>query len=260
MSMRILEHLGYPSARVLSEPGEAVGPETRAQINEIVSEIHRGRPLQYVLGSCIFDELHLLVDERVLIPRPETEEMLYQMVDFVKKPPQRIVDLGTGSGCLALALKKRFPFAEVWGIDLSDGALNLARENAGRNDLAVQWKRADILHAKAIEQLPDDIDLLVSNPPYVCESEKKRMERKVLEYEPALALFVEDHDPLRYYRAIARMAKRKLKPGGMVWVEINERFGKETASLFDDKSFSHSGLLKDIHEKDRFVYAKRCRP
>jgi len=225
------------------------------QINEIVSEIHTGKPIQYILGYTYFDDLKILVDERVLIPRPETEEMLFHMKsDFATG--DRLLDLGTGSGNIALALKKRFPETHVTGLDVSRSALEVAEENGRLNNLDVAWVWENILDPELLKK-EDPFNLVVCNPPYVLKSEKEMMKTNVLEFEPGSALFVNDSDPLLYYRSIATFCVDHLKEGGMFWVEINERFGKETARLFNKKGFEHVAILRDIHGKERFINGRK---
>lgn len=264
----IMEHCGYPSPQSLLNPGQKPGASTIAQINEIVRDIHTHRPIQYILGHTRFYELNILLDEHALIPRPETEEMIHKIISSTGKKPTRIIDLGCGSGCIALALKKHYPLARVTGLDLSTGALDLARRNGKQNQLEVEWVRGDILG-----DIPGDVrgdvpgggpdsgpggkfDLIVSNPPYVLNREKSQMERNVLDFEPHEALFVEDSDPLIFYRALASISKILLSPGGAVWLEINEKFGSEVAGLMSGSGFTQTLIHKDIHEKERFVQAR----
>lgn len=251
----IMEHLGYPLNLALRDPGHIPAPPLNDQINRIIADIRQGLPIQYILGQTHFCELCLKVDERVLIPRPETEEMVEHITSKITYPVRRIIDLGTGSGCIALALKYYFPDAEVWGVDKSKEALILAEENGRRNGLRIIWKEMDLLN-QGREKLPD-FDLVVSNPPYVLKSESKRMARHVKDFEPSSALFVEDEDPLVFYRSITDFCTKNLTQEGQIWVEINERFGLQTATLFKDKGFGKTRVLKDIHNKERYINASR---
>lgn len=252
----IMEYIGFPKTIYLAEPHLRPGHNAMSQIKEIVAEIHTQRPIQYILGYTIFCDLNIRVDENVLIPRPETEEMVYRIIERMAEPPARILDLGTGSGCIALALKKAFPGASVTGLELSGPALDLARRNGLHNGIEVEWIEGDLLDPGIQDQL-GVFDLVVSNPPYVLSEEKEQMGRNVLAYEPHAALFVEDWDPFRYYRAIADLAARNLSFGGVLWVEINERFGVETARLLNEAGFSRTMIIKDIHEKERFIEARK---
>jgi len=252
----ILEHVGYPSSVYLHDPNRIPETATRAQITEIVSEIHTGRPIQYILGYTYFCEMKIRVDESVLIPRPETEEMVFNISTDFRLTGKRIIDLGTGSGCIALALKKQFPEADVSGVDLSKEALEVSNKNGVLNNLTVNWFHGDILDSEMLKT-EADYDLVVSNPPYVLKSERELMTKNVLEFEPRSALFVNDSDPLIYFRSIAAFCMNKLKSGGLFWVEINERFGKETARLFNKAGFEHVAIIKDIHGKERFVNGRK---
>ena len=227
-----------------------------AQINEIVSKIHTHQPIQYILGYTDFCGLKISVNENVLIPRPETEEMVYKIIEQLHHPPDRILDLGTGSGCIALALKNRFQETEVYGLDASTVALKVASENARNNGLVVTWMEGDIL--KDVSRWDKNgFDLIVSNPPYVLEGERSMMDTNVLEFEPGKALYVDDSDPLVFYHAIATTWVKYLNEGGSIWVEINERFGAETARIFKQADLENITILKDIHEKERFIRAKK---
>ena len=252
----IMEHLGYPLSVSLREPDQVPIPSVTGQINALVADIRAGLPIQYVLGQTYFCELRIEVDNRVLIPRPETEEMVEHIRARINNPVQKIIDLGTGSGCIALALKYYFPDAEVWGVDLSKEALSVAEENGKNNKLHINWGEMDLLNQQPMEQsLP--FDLVVSNPPYVMNSERKMMARNVSEFEPESALFVADDDPLIFYRAIASFCKEYLAGRGEIWVEINEQFGAETAKLFKKEGFGQVRILRDIHEKERYINARR---
>lgn len=252
----ILEHVGYPLSVVLRDSDQVPVPSIAAQINAILAEIRSGIPIQYILGKTDFCDLPIKVDKNVLIPRPETEEMVELIKAKVTKPVQRIMDLGTGSGCIALALKKYLPDAHVWGVDKSREALLLAGENGRNNKLHVSWGYMDLLNTHPQDHW-EAFDLVVSNPPYVMNSERKAMAAHVLDFEPESALFVDDADPLVFYRAIASFCNRHLAANGSIWVEINEALGKETARLFEKEGFSRVHIHRDIHEKERYVHARR---
>lgn len=252
----ILEHSGFPLVETLLDPDLVPASSVIAQINEIVAEISTGKPIQYILGYTYFCDLKIKVDENVLIPRPETEEMVELIHAMVPRPPRRIIDLGTGSGCIALAMKHYFPDAEVWGVDISKGALSVALENGRLNNLQVTWGEMDLLKEPAMKQ-KNGFDLVVSNPPYVLNSERKVMERNVTAFEPASALFVEDRDPLVFCSAIAAFCRKNLDEKGEIWVEINERLGMDTAGIFKKRGFKSVHIHKDIHEKERYVNARR---
>jgi release factor glutamine methyltransferase len=252
----ILEHTGFPSTRLLMEPQLVPSPATIVQINEIVAEIHTGKPLQYILGYTHFCDLKICVNQNVLIPRPETEEMVFRIIEQISKLPRRILDVGTGSGCIALAMKHRFPEAEVCGIDESRAALELAAANGKMNGLEVTWNEENILDRTSWRN-PEGFDLIISNPPYVLKSEQSGMHSNVLNFEPGSALFVEDHDPLIFYRAIAEYGRNYLNKHGTLVVEINERFGPGTARIFEVSGFQNVTILKDLHEKERYIEVTR---
>ncbi len=250
----IMEHTGYPSSIYLSDPHRMAGSGNIMQINKIVAEIHTGRPIQYILGYTHFCDLRFELDEHVLIPRPETEEMIYQIRADTYRSGCRMIDLGTGSGCIALSLKKYFPGCEVYALEKSRPALIRAKENGRLLNLDVTWIFGDMLQQQLL-QVEEKFDLVVSNPPYVRKSERMMMDDNVLLHEPGMALFVEDQDPLIFYRAIRTFCLSHLRPGGILWVEINEKLGEETAALFTDAGFLDITIRKDIHKKDRFITA-----
>ncbi|MCK5066601.1 MAG: peptide chain release factor N(5)-glutamine methyltransferase [Bacteroidales bacterium] len=258
----ILEHAGFPLSVCLLEPEKVTSSTVIAQINKIVDEIHTGRPIQYILGQTQFCTIKVGVDESVLIPRPETEEMVHLILSEYKQKFRRIIDLGTGSGCIALALKHHFPDAQVTGLDVSKKAVSVAKRNGRLNGLEVLWVEGDLLNEGDLVSAgtlnkKDLFDLVVSNPPYVLESEKKFMEDNVLQHEPGTALFVKDDDPLLHYLAILGFCEKHLVAGGQLWVEINERFGRKIATLFENAGYQQVVVLKDIHEKERFINARK---
>ncbi|RYY86479.1 MAG: peptide chain release factor N(5)-glutamine methyltransferase [Chitinophagaceae bacterium] len=228
-------------------------------------------PVQYVLNEAHFYGMKLYVDGSVLIPRPETEELADWVVREVKSlQPQlaqkeatdadrtdtlKILDVGTGSGCIALALKKALPLAEVWGCDVSDAALNVARRNGSSLNIRVDFQGVDFLD-EAQQRLLPSVDILVSNPPYIPLRDKETMHNNVVRYEPHGALFVPDNDALVFYRAIAVFARKRLHAGGRIYLEIHEGLGKEVTDLFRAEGYSSVELRKDLQGKDRFVKAE----
>ncbi|QIA07148.1 peptide chain release factor N(5)-glutamine methyltransferase [Draconibacterium halophilum] len=222
-------------------------------INVIVERLKRHEPIQYILGVAEFYGLQLDVKPGVLIPRPETEELV-EWISKTEIPEQaRILDVGTGSGCIALALKNELPTVEIMAVDVSENVLTLATGNAIRNELEVTFKQADILNWPQYSW--PQFDVIVSNPPYVMEREKKQMEANVLEYEPELALFVSDTDPLIFYRAIAKFASKQLNEGGFLFFEINENLGDEMVGLVNQLGFKSIELRRDLNNKNRML---RC--
>jgi len=238
-----------------------IPPSVLTRLEMALDRISRHEPLEYVLGTADFAGMKLLVDSRVLVPRPETEELVEWILHDVREQggitPSRILDLCTGSGCIAIALANAWPTSHIEGWDVSAEALEVAHLNTIDNKTDVCFKRVDLLARELLEVETGLFDLIVSNPPYVCRSESSAMAPNVLDYEPHLALFVEDEDPLIFYSAIARFGKKRLKPDGILFVEINGRLGEQTKTLFEDEGYSVVTLKKDLFGKDRFVKAKR---
>jgi release factor glutamine methyltransferase len=216
-----------------------------------IERINNHEPIQYILGEADFFGRSFKVNSSVLIPRPETE-LLVKLVKEEKLKTPTILDIGTGSGCIAISLALEIPTAIVHGLDVSENALSIAKENAVRLNASADFIQLDIL-----SQLPlfKNLDTIVSNPPYVIEKEKTTMNKNVLDYEPHLALFVADHDPLHFYKVIAEKGKQLLNPNGKIFVEINQQFGKEVAKLFQDHGFKSVEIIKDMEGKDRVVKA-----
>lgn len=234
--------------------------DQQAQVEQAVEGLLQYQPVQYITGHAWFYGMELLVNPQVLIPRPETEELVEWVVRDVEMSKyadvqMRILDIGTGSGCIPLALKKALPQATVWGLDVSAGALDTARHNASRLQLDVHFEQVDVLEQKATEPLPA-FDIIVSNPPYIKQNERSGMQRQVLLFEPSLALFVPDEDALLFYRRIAQLARHKLVPGGKLYFEINEALGREVVALLEQLGFRQITLKQDIFGKDRMVRAE----
>ena len=224
---------------------------------EIILRINRQEPIQYILGEAEFYGRKFKVDPSVLIPRPETELIIDEVGKTYLRPGAKevsIVDMGTGSGCIAITLAKEWPNAKIYATDVSAAALMTAVENAERNGAAVEFIRHNIL---SDELHLTGIDLVVSNPPYVTLSEKASMKGNVTDYEPPEALFVPDDDPLIFYSAIAKVGKKILRPGGKVIVEINERFGNEVSNVYLKEGYNSVLVVKDLAGKDRVVSAVR---
>ena len=285
--MRILleDLFGIDWNQQLMHPDMRIDERQHHQLSEAVERLLSGEPVQYVTGMARFCDLLLKVSPAVLIPRPETEELVQKictssllchspaahvipaeasvgagnlwaakhkeesMEGVTKK--FRIWDIGTGSGCIAIALAKHFENAEVIGFDVSEEALQIAKENAESNGVNVIFVQDDVLNPRS-DYFNQPVDLVVSNPPYVCDSERAAMEANVLDWEPGRALFVPDDDPLRYYRKIMELAKNQLNPDGQIWFEINERMGEKMLSLCCDMGFSDAEILLDFAEKPRF--------
>ena len=219
-----------------------------------LARLRQNEPIQYILGETFFHGLRIKVDRSVLIPRPETEELVhwilgdYQDDGAVKK----ILDIGTGSGCIAIALATEFKTNQIYAMDVSPEAIALAKQNAEYHSTKVEFVESDITHVQPMET---KFDIIVSNPPYVRQSEKDSMKSHVADFEPHLALFVDDEDPLYYYRYILSFAKRQLVNGGRIYLEINQFLSDELLKLLEDEKFLEIELRKDIYGNDRMIRA-----
>lgn len=230
---------------------------------EITQRLLTGEPIQYVLGEAEFGGRTFHVEPGVLIPRPETYELCQWIMEERrgKKEEGRntsILDIGTGSGCIACTLAAELADAEVTAWDISDDALRIATENAKRTNVHVSFEKVDVLNTSHLnrERLATGLDIIVSNPPYICNKERATMERNVLEHEPELALFVPDDDPLLFYRTIARFAAKALNPGGALYFEINPLYVSEMQQMLSEEGFSHTEIRNDQFGKQRFT--KSC--
>ena len=228
----------------------------------IMARLQQHEPVQYVIGEADFYGRKFVVNPSVLIPRPETEELVQWVISTVKRwsksttQPIKLLDIGTGSGCIAITLAKELPQVQVWAWDVSAEALEVARQNAERYQATIFFEQIDVLAYDPTCASLDELFLaIVSNPPYVTYSESKQMQENVLLHEPHLALFVADDDPLIFYKKIAQIAQHCLVADGGCFMEINEQYGTETKQLFEEKSFQLVQLLQDIHGKERFVGA-----
>lgn len=220
---------------------------------EALGQLLEERPIQYVVGHAEFAGLKFKVNENVLIPRPETEELVEWMLETIdRRQPLRILDIGTGSGCMPITLSLQIPSAEIHAVDISEKALELARENAQRLGAEVRFFNLDIL---TVESLAENYDVIVSNPPYVRLSEKNEMRGNVLKHEPDLALFVYDEDPLLFYRKIAALGKSALTENGMLFFEINENLAEPVREALSNLSYQNIEVRKDIYGKNRMIRA-----
>ena len=224
------------------------------EFNEIRKKLEQHIPIQYILGTTSFYGLDFAVNEHVLIPRPETEELVAWILSANKSSaPLKILDIGTGSGCIAIALAKNFPNAQVFAIDVSENALIIAKTNAINNAVSVNFIQKDILKT---DSLAEQFDIIVSNPPYVRQLEKAEIKENVLDHEPHLALFVEDDDALIFYRKITDLALKTLNPNGQLYFEINQYLGAQMIHLLVQKDFSGVELRKDIYGNDRMIFGQ----
>lgn len=271
---------GISTYQLLLGKGKDLSDTEKSKVKEIVEGLRLYKPIQYLIGTAEFYGMELKVTPDVLIPRPETAELVERVVKDYHGQSPRILDIGTGSGCIAISLAKHLPGARVTGMDISPEALSIAAENAHGNDVSVHFIEFDILSESKISSsrmarefhkhetkcslgrnkvfisMKQKFDCIVSNPPYIMNKEKAAMEANVLEHEPHLALFVPDDDPLLFYRAIARFGQSALAKGGRLYFEINALCGNETVALLEQENYKEVELIQDLYGKDRIVKAK----
>lgn len=244
--------LGIGTATYYLKEAVTLTSEQESLLRSITDRLQQGEPLQYIEGKAPFCGMEFAVNSSVLIPRPETAELVDWIVCEHTTQQPRILDLGTGSGCIAIALSKRLPQAKVEACDISTEALTVAKENARTNEAPVSFFAHNMLNLDT--PLPHSYDILVSNPPYIRQSEAADMSVQVTEWEPHTALFVPDDDALRFYRAIAELGQTEaLRPGGHIYVEINQALGKETVALFEAYGYQDVELRKDIYGNERMI-------
>ena len=260
--MILLEHyFGIDRVKMALEPELRLSESELLTLHFAVKELLKNKPIQYVIGETEFCGMRFFVEEGVLIPRPETEELVNKLavsscqLAVNPSPSFRIIDIGTGSGCIAISLAKLLKDSVVTAVDVSEKALEIAKKNADLNGVDVRFILDDILNPQNPELIDNQYDIIVSNPPYVCESEKSEMRANVLDYEPSSALFVSDNDPLIFYRKILEFAQKTLKPNGQIWFEINEKFGDEMQNLCHEKGFKNVEIIKDFRGKERILKA-----
>lgn len=274
------EYLNLKRPDIFLNFNSTISESELLKFNFAVKDLKQHKPIQYILGKSNFYGLEFIVNKNVLIPRPETEELVQLIINENGKArpwnqdrrtknqepraknqdtshltsPFSILDIGTGSGCIPIVLKKNMPSASVYATDISIEALELAKKNAKVNTVSVDFFQHDILSLKALSLYPDlKFDILVSNPPYISISEKEQMQKNVIDYEPHLALFVSDKDPLIFYAAIADFALKHLKANGKLYLEINQRFGFEIKQMLENKGFRNVLLVKDINNNNRIL-------
>lgn len=252
----LLEHYaGIHPIQYRKNPDQRINQSVILQVHGALNLLKQGKPVQQVVGWCEFYNHRFSINQHVLIPRPETEELVDKILksNFPNNPT--ILDIGTGSGCIAISLKKAIPNAHVWAMDVSNEALQIARKNAQELKANVQFLHADLFLFDRWEELPQ-YDIIVSNPPYISMDEKQTLDTRVVDFEPHIALFASGAEPLVFYRKIAEIGQIKLKPFGQIWVEINERFGHETMQIFMNNGYSKVDLLSDLSGKHRFISVK----
>lgn len=251
----IFHHLkGWNTVDMLIHEPEPLSPFIKSEVDKILQRLLNHEPIQYITGEARFHGLELHVTPDVLIPRPETAELVDIITDYAgDKEDLKVLDIATGSGCIAIALARTLRFPEITAIDISPEALKVAEKNAKALKTNISFIQGDIFSWTGA---PKTFDIIVSNPPYIDESEKASMEKNVLDYEPHSALFVPDDNPLCFYRRITDLARSLLLPNGCLYFEINPRHAKELVALISSKGFSDVEVIKDSYGKDRFIRSK----
>lgn len=245
---------GWDVAQLEDRRAQGLSESEWLKVNGVLKGLRKGEPMQYVLGHAWFMGMRLQVSPEVLIPRPETEEL----VDAICKDrfqPKRVLDIGTGSGCIAIALKRHWPHTEVYGADISESALRVANANAKQVGVDIHWLERDVLDPGV--ELPSDLDLIVSNPPYIPNAEADSLASHVRDHEPHVALFVDDGDPLLFYRRIGELGRSALLPGGALWFEGHHLFADEVGSMLRELGYKDVSVLIDLSGSSRFISAHR---
>ena len=253
--MLLVEGLGFSTLELYGGKDKEISGKHRDVLDEMIRRLQKNEPVQYIIGMETFCGLTFEVNPNVLIPRPETRELVEWIVEDCQSGGVcRMLDVGTGSGCIAISLAKMLGQAEVEAWDVSEDALQVARRNGARNRVDVLFRQRDVL-----EDVPPGMkyDVIVSNPPYIAEKEKRHMDRNVLEWEPSIALFVPDEDVLLFYRRIAQLGRSMLKEGGALYYEINQAYGQETVKMLLSMGYQSVELRKDAWGNDRMIKAKR---
>jgi release factor glutamine methyltransferase len=253
VNILIEEVTGWDALHQNLHKNDALEQSHTGQLTQYIEKLLTGKPLQYIIGKAWFMGKAFMVNEAVLIPRPETEELVEWVSEYahIVNKPLSILDIGTGSGCIPIALKLSLPNASITAIDLSKEALAVAQQNAAAYNTNIEWIELDILHTK---HLKDQYDIIVSNPPYIPLREKPNMQSQVIDHEPAIALFVPDQYPLIFYSKIAHIGKSALKPNGQLFFEIHYDQGEAIMALLNEMGY-HAELRQDIYGKDRMVRA-----
>lgn len=247
------EILGYDTIQLILNENDLLPAPLFEQLDYIAFQLNEHKPIQYIIGHTEFYGLNFEVNENVLIPRPETEELVDWVIkDHKDSKSLKILDIGTGSGCIPISLKFNLPYADVHTIDISTDAIAVAKKNANKNKVDINFIQQDVL---AMSSISDDFDIVISNPPYVLESEKVEMRRNVLDYEPSLALFVSNTDPLIFYRKIIQLVETYSNKPTNLYFEINESYADELIKLLNIQNWQHIELRKDIRGKDRMLKA-----
>ena len=253
LAMLFEHYTGWNQLQQAVNKDQALEPAVETQLQDAVNTLKTGMPIQYIIGKAWFMGHEYRVNENVLIPRPETEELVEWVIEYANiiDKPLQILDIGTGSGCIPIALKLNLPHCLIAGLDISEQALTVAKQNATMLNAEVSWMQEDILNTA---YLPNRFEIIVSNPPYIPFKENVNMQVQVKAFEPAIALFVKDEDPLVFYRAIARLGKQYLAPKGQLFFEMHYDQGKALLALFDEMGY-HAELRQDMFGKDRMLRA-----
>jgi len=238
---------GYDRANCIINQNQKISLHQRKKIKRIVSQLKKNKPIQYILEECVFFDLKFKVNSSVLIPRPETEELVKWIL---KDEFKSIIDIGTGSGCIAISIAKN-KNVNVHAIDISNTSIKLAKKNADFHGVSINFLNIDIL----TENISNKVDIVVSNPPYVLKKEKKHMNKNVIDYEPEIAIFVDDNNPFIFYKIIAKKAKKILNRNGKIYFEINENYSEEVMKILKDYGYVNIKLKKDINDRDRMIKA-----
>ena len=249
-------YLKLNRAELVSKADQTISESELLKLNFAIKDLKIQKPIQYILGEADFYQLKFKVNEHVLIPRPETEELVYLIINDTKKNAESlsILDIGTGSGCIPIALKKNILSAKVTAMDVSADALEVAKQNANQNGVEIEFVCDSILNPTShLSHLSFHFDIIVSNPPYISVSEKAGMDKNVVAFEPHLALFVENDNPLLFYEVICNFALKALKKKGIIYLEINQRLGPETKNLLENKGFKNVELIKDLSNNYRIL-------
>ena len=254
------KYLSLSRIDIAMDPEKTVSSEDFQRFQEAVLRLKKHEPIQYIIGETEFYSLPFRVNKHTLIPRPETEELVEWILSeqngsVFQNNPLSILDIGTGSGCIAISLAKNLQNAVVHALDISSEALKVAAQNSGVNNVEIEFFQTDVLRTRSLPSDSQNVryDIIVSNPPYVRELEKELMQPNVVDYEPETALFVKNEDPLRFYKAISHLAKNSLKPGGNLFFEINEQFARELEAYLKEESFKQIEVRQDIYGKDRML-------
>ena len=242
--------LNWNAIDIHSKQKNEIPDDLAADFKRIIERLEKNEPIQYILGEADFYDLKFKVNASVLIPRQETEILVHEIITKYK-PHGNLIDIGTGSGCIAVTIAKNLTELKVSAVDISIDALDVAQKNAMLNAVEIEFIKDDILIGCPLVQ--QQFDVIVSNPPYVTNQQKTKMHANVLDFEPGLALFVSDDEPLLYYKALLNFAQTRLKNSGLIFLEINEIYGEETVQLLHDDNYTKIEIVKDLNGKDRFI-------